>query len=94
MTDAEFRNDPERVKALRGALAQPIIQEAMSILDKAGPATRTIKADITPTMASIRLGAVAGWSEYATSLAQLATHPEDRDPVQSEYLRERPEDQE
>lgn len=91
LTTKEFRDDPERVAALRVALEQPIIVEAMAILNARGPIPSAVAPDISPTYAAVRLGAVEGFAEYATSLAQLATHPPDNEPLTSEYKREEEE---
>ena len=72
-TVQEFQNDPDRVAGLRAALANEYLKEALEILRTKGPGT--IRSDITPTYASIRLGHVAGWSEFAETLLGMSERP-------------------
>lgn len=85
LTIEEFRNDPERVAALRRALEVSALREAMQILGEKGPGV--VLSNISDTFAAVKLGHAAGWTEYHTTLQVMATHPRDND-IENENLRE------
>ena len=70
----EFRQKSEKVAALTRALADPIMVEALEILEKSGPHHSDVKPDISPTYAETRLGHILGYNQYPTTL-KLMTEP-------------------
>lgn len=74
MTFLEFRSDSDRVKALREALEQPIMFEAMRCLEDNAPVNIGVMSDVSPTHASVRLGDILGYARYARTLKVLAMH--------------------
>lgn len=88
MTPTEFRNDTKRVVMLRSLLETPVMLEALAVLSASSPAMHEIRSDISPTYAAVRIGHVAGYTEFLVSLHALATHPDDTASIPAEYIRE------
>ncbi len=74
MTINEFKSSPDRVKALREALEQPILIEAMMCLNVNAPVNISVMPNISDTFANIRLGDALGYARYPRILKFLATH--------------------
>lgn len=81
----EFRKDGEKVKALREALNVPIIQEAFSVLNQAGPQNAQPLSNTTDTFAVMEYGYVLGYFNRANRLNDLATPIADRPIIPQDY---------
>lgn len=90
MTFAEFRNDPERVVALRLALSHPIVKEALAVMKdpENAPENQPQFSDSSEVHAITRLGDILGYARYHKEFLELAKHPPAHPQIATDYRAE------
>lgn len=88
MTTKEWRTNKDRVKEMRELLGNPILSEALALLDEEGPQSVPATETMTPTFGLVKLGRIEGFSDYQRRLKALGTYLETMDKLPSNYARE------
>lgn len=71
MTAAEFRSNPELVKAMRALLESDTMRAALEVMADEHPVKGVPAADVTPHFAHIQLGQQTGYATYDSRLRLL-----------------------
>lgn len=71
MTAAEFRANPELVKAMRAILENDTMRAALEVMADEHPVKAVPDDDVTPHFAHIQLGQQTGYATYDTRLKLL-----------------------
>lgn len=71
MTAAEFRANPELVKAMRAVLETDTMQLALEVMADEHPVKAAPSADVTPHFAHVQLGQQTGYAIYGERLRLL-----------------------
>lgn len=87
MTTKEWRKNKDRVKEMRELLENPLLIEALALLNEEGPQYATTQETVTPTFGLVKLGRIEGYSDYSSRLKTLGTYLE-TDRLPTNYARE------
>lgn len=78
MTLEEFTKDPSRRKALAAALANPVLVEAIAIVEEMMEPKTGTQADAAPAMAASYFHQVAGANHFRRKLRDLTREPSEK----------------
>lgn len=89
MTIKQWREDADKVSALRKLLERPIMTEALSVLEADGPMSSMAPHDISPTYGLIRAGRLEQHLATVRLLRVMATHEDKKNDIAETYEEEK-----